>query len=151
LLRHALQLGYHDVSVLLHEGAGLLTAQQAAVARSDDPFIHVRNNTLVSESRYQPLYAVQPAITGSATETVGSYIASQLGALLVASGLREQVDALERLKSEPTARLERALADHVDCCSYRLDSWLLGIVNVQLATMRKIQDGADAPVRQGIH
>ena len=32
----------------------------------------------------------------------------------------------------PTARLERAFADHIDCCAYRLDAWLLGLVNRQL-------------------
>jgi hypothetical protein len=149
LLRHALQLGYHDVSLLLYEAAGLLTVQQAAQARSDDPFIHVRSNALASESRYQTLYAAEPVITGSATQTVGNYIAAQLGALLVASSLRDQIDALERLKGEPTARLERALADHVDCCAYRLDSWMLGLAHVQLALMRNIRDREEAPVRQG--
>ena len=67
LLRHALQLGYsrrqHPAARdrrALHRRTG------ARRARSDDPFLHVRDNTLVSESRYQPLYAVAPAITGSA-------------------------------------------------------------------------------------
>lgn len=151
LLRHALQLGYHDVSVRLHENAGLYTAEAAARARSDDPFLHVRDNQLASESRYQPLYAIEAQITGSNTQPVSQFITAQLSTLSLAFYLREQLAALERLKSEPTARLERAFADHVDCCSYRLDAWLLGMANFQLAAMRNIRDRSDAPARQGIY
>lgn len=151
LARHALQLGYHDVSVDLHEAAGLLTREAAARARGDDPFLHVRDDTAASESRYRLLYAVQPVITGSATMTVGDFIGARLGTLTSASGLRDQIAALERLKAEPTARLERTFADHVDCCAYRLDAWLLGLVHLQLARMRERRDGQDTTFRGGIH
>jgi hypothetical protein len=150
-LRHALQLGYHDVSIRLHETAGLYNAAQALQARTDDPFLHVRNNSLVSESRYQPLYAIAPAITGGGTLAVHEYIAAQIAVLPFARYLREQLDALERLKGESTARLERVFADHIDCCAYRLDAWLLGIVNYQLGLMRNLRDGAAVPARQGIY
>lgn len=151
LLRHALQLGYHDVSVSLHEAAGLYSAEAARTARSDDPFLHVREGTPASESRYQPLYAVSQAITGSPTQPLHRFIATGIGTLGLASRLRDQLRALERLKREPTARLERAFADHADCCAYRLDAWMLGIVNVQLALMRNLADGQAAPPRQGIY
>ena len=150
-LRHALQLGYHDVSIRLHESAGLYDAIAVQRARVDDPFLHVRNNQLVSESRYEPLYAVQPAITGGGGTAVHEFIAAQLPVLSLAAYLREQRDALERLKGESTARLERAFADHVDCCSYRLDAWLLGLVNYQLAAMRNVHDTVATPPRQGIY
>jgi hypothetical protein len=150
-LRHALQLGYHDVSVRLHEDAGLYTAEMAMRARTDDPFIHIRDNGNVSESRYQPLYATAPQITGNNTVTVGQYIAAGISSLFFASYLREQLAALERLKLEPTARLERLFADHIDCCSYRLDSWFLGLVNYQLALMRNLRDGSDSAPRKGIY
>jgi hypothetical protein len=151
LLRHALQLGYHDVSVRLHESAGLYTAEMALKARSDDPFLHVRDNPLLSESRYQPLYATQVEITGSPTQTVSQFIAAQLPTLGLAFYLREQKAALERLKFQPTARLERSFADHIDCCAYRLDAWLLGLVHYQLALMRNLRDREDAPARPGIY
>ncbi|HEU4891602.1 MAG TPA: hypothetical protein VFT47_08630 [Vicinamibacterales bacterium] len=150
-LRHALQLGYHDVSIRLHESAGLYTEAQVLQARTDDPFLHVRDNSQVSESRYQPLYAVAPAITGGGTLAVHEYIAAQIAVLPFARALREQLDALERLKGESTARLERVFADHVDCCAYRLDAWLLGLVNYQLGLMRNIRDGAAVPARTGIY
>jgi hypothetical protein len=151
LLRHALQLGYHDVSIRLHEHVGLYTAEQGLRARVDSPFIHIQENPHVSESRYQPLFKLAPEITGNNVQTVGGFIASRISSLDLAFYLREQLAALERLKSEPTARLERAFADHMDCCSYRLDAWLLGIVNYQLALMRNIRNRTDAPARQGVY
>ena len=66
-------------------------------------------------------------------------------------GLRDQLAALERLKDEPTAELERVFADHVDCCAYRLDAWLLGIVHCQLAHDAQSARTAARAARAGIH
>ncbi len=150
MLRHALQLGYHDVSVVLHETAGLYSPAQSVAARSEAAFLHVRDTTTASESRYQPLYAVQPAITGHATQTVGAFIASRLGSMSFAFHLRDQLAALERLQRLPTARLERAFADHVDLCSYRLDAWLQSLVTYQLSLMRQLHQPEGQP-RQGLY
>ncbi|MFI6676865.1 hypothetical protein [Kribbella sp. NPDC050470] len=151
LLRHALQLGYSDVSIRLHQDAGLYSAAQAAIARADEPFLHVRDNNLVSESRYQPLYVAATEITGNPDTPVHEYIGERLRALQLHFHLSDQLAALGRLKDQPTAVLERALADHVDLCSYRLDAWLLGLANVQLAMMRGLRNGSETPARQGIH
>jgi hypothetical protein len=151
MLRHALQLGYHDTSVRLHESFGLLNPQTARLARRDDPFIHIRQQAQTSESRYQLLYKAEPVITKSATVPIGEFIASSMSTLLQARYLREQVQALERLKHASTARLERAFTEHIDCCSYRLDAWLLGLVHFQLAGMRNLRDRHDAPPRKGIY
>ena len=152
LLRHALQLEYHAASVGLHQMVGIYTAERAAAARIDQPIIHVGAASAASESRYEPLFAVQPAISGlGSTVTVGEFIASRLRELGPTRHLREQIDALERLKGQPTARLERVFADHLDCCSYRLDAWLLGLVNYQLATMRHTHEGQEGPTRRGVY
>ena len=151
LLRHALQLGYHDVSIRANENAGVFTPELAAQARVDNPFLHIREAATVSESRYQTLYAVEPAVTGNTTQPVHQFITARLATLNFAFYLREQLVALERLKIQPTARLERAFADHVDCCSYRLDAWLLGIVNYQLSLMRNISENSDVTARQGVY
>jgi hypothetical protein len=150
-LRHALQLGYHDVSVRLHESSGLYTQEMAVRARSDYPFLHVQNNTAVSESRYQPLFAVVPQITGNPTQTVSQFISANLFLPTFEFYLPRQLAALDRLQNETTARLERAFADHMDLGAYRLDAWLLGIVNYQLSLMRGIRDGGEAQPRQGIY
>ncbi len=147
MLRHALQLGYHDVSVRLHFAEGLYTAAQATQAKLDDPFLHIRTNVSISESRYQPLYVTEPLITGSPTTTVGQFIAAGLATIRHASVLHEQIRALELLADRPTAQLERCFADHIDLASYRLDAWLLGIVNRQLDLMR----GREGQESGGVH
>src|SRR5262249_15079142 len=69
-LRHALQLGYHDVSVRLHENVGIFTHEMAIAARAERPFLHVGATQAPSESRYRTLFATEPAITGTANQTV---------------------------------------------------------------------------------
>lgn len=46
--------------------------------------------------------------------------------------------AMEFLKDLPTGRLERLFSEHLDLCSYRLDSWLTGLVNERIASKRFI-------------
>ena len=151
LLRHALQLGYHDVGVTLYENAGLYSLAQARAARQDQPFLHVQQANQLSESRYQPLFAREAAITGNAALSVAEFIGARWRELDQASHLREQLSALAHLVKEPTARLERCFADHVDVCTYRLDAWRLGIQNVQLTAMRNSIEGNDGKLRQGIY
>ncbi|CAH1693789.1 conserved hypothetical protein [Hyphomicrobiales bacterium] len=151
MLRHALQLGYHDVGIRLYENAALMTPAAAVLARQDRPFLHIQAANTVSESRYQILHSAEVAITGSAAQTVSDFITAQLPTLSLAFHLRDQREALERLKKEPTARLERVFADHIDCLSYRPDAWLLGLVTYQLTRMRNIADGEDREPRRGLH
>ena len=42
--------------------------------------------------------------------------------------LEAMLEALEILKDTPTARLERCLVEHLDCCHYRLDAWLMSFL-----------------------
>src|SRR5262249_5657673 len=60
--------------------------------------------------------------------------------------LHEQIDALIRLKDASTARLERAFAEHIDCCTYRLDAWMLGLVHAQLERMHQMPAPAVKPL-----
>jgi hypothetical protein len=151
MLRHALQLGYHDTAVQLHLVAGLLNQDQAALAKRDAPFIHIAEQAVAGESKYGLLYKTEPVITGNATTRVGDHIAAHLGTLAAAGPLRSQLAAVELLKDASTARLERAFCEHIDCCAYRLDAWLLGLVHWQLARMRNLTDGVNAPTRRGVH
>jgi hypothetical protein len=140
LARHALQLGYHETGVRLHEAAGI------EVARAEPEFLHLAAGE-PSASRYAPLYARVPEITGSDAVEVGQFIGETVETLPEADHLRDQLRALEHLDGASTARLERAFAEHVDLCSYRLDAWLLGLVHLQLRAMR----GTDGPPRRGVH
>jgi predicted nucleic acid-binding Zn-ribbon protein len=64
-----------------------------------------------------------------------------------AAFLREQKAALQNLIDTPTARLERCLVEHLDCCSYRLDAWQTGLFAQRLQAQRDSGQGR----RTGIH
>jgi hypothetical protein len=52
--------------------------------------------------------------------------------------LTEVNNALNVLKELPNARLERLFAEHIDLCSYRLDSWLMGLVIQRILSNRLV-------------
>jgi hypothetical protein len=147
-LRHALMLGYYDVSYGLHKAAGFLSAAQLGAMKPEPPFIHVAGAAAASESRFAALYKTEARITGDPTLLVSDFIARNIFALPAAQGLKDQIDALKVLVDAPTAQLERAFAEHIDLCTYRFDSWMLGVVNFQLQRMRA--DGEKKP-RGGVY
>ncbi len=67
-----------------------------------------------------------------------------------ASFLREQKAALLLLAQTPTARLERCLVEHLDCCSYRLDAWQTGLFAQRLQAQR-ISGGEPNDRQTGVH
>jgi hypothetical protein len=136
-LRHALQLGFYDTSYELHKSSAILSPVALAAMKPEPAFVHVDDGAPASESRYAALYKVEQRITQSPSLLIADYIAQNLDLLAEAAGLADQVRALELLADAPTAELERAFAGHVDCCSYRFDAWLLGLVNLQLEAMRR--------------
>ncbi|MCS7477944.1 hypothetical protein ACFFQW_42545 [Umezawaea endophytica] len=76
------------------------------------------------------------------------YLLARQAVLLAPSPELDQ--ALTILAGLPTAKLERVFAEHLDCVSYRLDAWRLGLVTERLAEMRYGPDGTGQPVR-GLH
>jgi hypothetical protein len=133
LLKHALERAYeHTGRRLLHEG-GVLDTSAYLHSRLESPFVHVRGDVQASDSRWRALY--EPAAQVSGDTLLHRFITDSLGELRGRSQLPEQLDALALL-DVPTARLERALAEHIDCCSFRLDAWLLGLAHHRLETMR---------------
>ena len=51
-------------------------------------------------------------------------------------------ESIAALAGVPTARLERLLAEHIDCCSYRLDAWITALYAQRLERMRGTQQEA---------
>ncbi|MGQ0603865.1 MAG: hypothetical protein ACT4QE_19460 [Anaerolineales bacterium] len=131
LLRHALQLSFRETGLRLQAEAGV---EVDAAAAREPAFVHVRE-VQGSESGYALLFRADERVTGRTDVRLGDYIARNLR--LVNPDLREQIEALERLSRVPTARLERVFAEHIDCCSYRLDSWKMGLLAWQLEAMRE--------------
>jgi hypothetical protein len=58
-----------------------------------------------------------------------------------AAGLADLHGSLLRLAKLPTARLERAFAEHVDLCSHRLDAWIEGLYARRLLVSRRRTPG----------
>lgn len=134
MLRHSMMLGQWDAGMRFLEERSLV---DPAVVRAEPSFINVQAAANAGQSKFQRLYETQPAITGSNTQTLAEYVLSP-GVLTTApetEDLREIVAALNILATTPTARLERIFAEHVDCCSYRLDAWKTGIAATRLAEM----------------
>ena len=140
LLRHAVLLGYWDTGVRLHTDAGLVEAPVAQVMRREPAFVHVAGDSGPSESRYGVLYRADARVTGRDDQLIADYIPTVLDDVGATRLLAEQLDALDALRDVPTARLERLLAEHIDCCSYRLDAWLGGLAHERLASLRAGDD-----------
>ena len=134
-LRHALIQGYWDTSIRTHLNAEILSVRDLSDVYKEPSFIHVSNRAETSESRWQYLYKTDSRITDSDSLLISDYITQNIGELSATRYLAEQIEALQRLNI-PTARLERVFAEHIDCCTYRLDAWWLGLVNLQLSLMR---------------
>lgn len=133
LLRHAMQLSYHLV------GAKRRSSNEAELATLlvEPKYVHVAAaSEKPSESRYALLMRGAPE-AGTATKArLADYISRNLR--LLDPELTEQADALDRLATASTARLERAFAEHIDLCSYRLDAWKQGLLHWQLERLRSV-------------
>jgi hypothetical protein len=57
--------------------------------------------------------------------------------------VQQQLDALAVLREMPTARLERALTEHIDTLSYRLDAWQASLFARRLHRQRQLDDAPD--------
>ena len=133
LLRHALQIAYSDTAQREKARRGLIEAAQVTYA--EPAFVHVQAEKAVSDSRYGVLH-----------ETVNGKRLAELIRIdidAIDPELSEQVAAIERLARTPTAALERAFAEHIDCASYRLDAWKQGLLTWQLERMRNVGEGQD--------
>jgi hypothetical protein len=143
LARHAVLLGAAEAARRL----ALLTPGAEVPDVRDAPFIHVKISDEPSESRYRKLYSTDPAIDPD--RLVHEHLRTVLDTSPAAADLSEQLKALKELAKLPTARLERVFAEHLDCATYRLDAWRLGLVNERLAELRK--DPAGGAPKRGLH
>ena len=122
----------------------------------EPPFVHVDQQAATSESRWAPLYKTEPAITRARRGRSAAHIAHVLDTAAETARPRASSSRRSSCSTDaPTARLERAFAEHVDCCTYRFDAWQLGLVNLQLDAMRGTagegeQDGEQA-ARTGVY
>ena len=140
MLRHSMMLAQWDAGTRFLEERAIVNS---SVARAEPAFINVQTAATGGQSKFQYLYQPQPTITGSTTQTLADYVLSPavLGVAPETEPLNEVITALNVLAGSPTARLERVFAEHVDCCSYRLDAWKTGLATARLSEMRAGGDG----------
>jgi hypothetical protein len=137
-LRHAVMLGHWDAGLRFLEARQLV---DPTLARREPSFLHVQDRKDAPLSKFHHLYQPLPEVVGDPDMTLGEYISTPavLATAAETSDLREIRDALSLLAKSPTARLERLFAEHVDCCSYRLDAWKTGLAAHRLEEMRARQ------------
>lgn len=137
MLRHALQLTFHLVAAREKAKANQIPSPSAMYP--EPKFVHVAAQAQQSESLYAALHDPAPS---APNVRLADHISSTIR--FIDPEMREQIDALERLAKTPTGRLERVFAEHIDCASYRLDTWKQGILQWQLERMRGLH-----PVKPG--
>ncbi len=137
MLKHSLDLGYINTSLILRLKANQISASDYRNSKAEPKFIHFQQQgSQAGESRWKALYEAIPEITGNDRQLLGDYISQVIETELKTSYLKKQLDALEKLENTPTARLERLLTEHIDLCTYRLDAWKNAFANYELAAMR---------------
>jgi hypothetical protein len=137
LLKYALEQSYHSTGVDLAANANAFEPQQLVELKVEKPFIHQEWKGNVTESKYAFLNQSLPQLSN--TLTVADLVRDSIVAVNippVSRYLADQLAAMDRLADASTARLERAMVEHVDTCSYRLDSWKGGIIASHLTSLR---------------
>ena len=153
MLRHALNLEFSNTGLKLYQNADILNTTQVEAARVDPDFIGIQPEKVGLESRWDLIYREENRIADRGALMV-DHISNLLKTNIVNTQTRhlhEVIAALEHLKDTPTARLERAFVEHLDCCTYRLDAWLLGFVNLQLYAMRYGSETNQGEAKKGIY
>ncbi|HZV44179.1 MAG TPA: hypothetical protein VFF90_06860, partial [Saprospiraceae bacterium] len=155
-LKFALEQGYFDTAVRLHEAADLFSPQQSRTIRAEQPFLHMQWDDKMVESRYALLYKNEVKISPnkSVGDRITELIVNPAALRLISPGLEQQMKAMQFLENCSTARLERAFVEHLDTCSYRLDAWHQGLIKLQLMLMRQNQPEIEddpLPTQNGIY
>lgn len=130
LLRHSLQLLQSKSATNFLLNKKIIKSKKEYF---DTDFLHIQK-TDTTQSKFTHLYKSYHEVTGNRSETLMQYIYKPeiLTAFQETSELNKMLDALRQLQDTPTARLERLLVEHLDCCSYRIDAWKTGLTYYKL-------------------
>ncbi len=138
LMRHALRQAYNDSGSAFLKSKGLITDKIRDSAYYSLTEKTARNSKLVT------LYSAPVAVTGSERKTLAQFVFEQAKRRAPeALSVSDVQEALGQLADRPSAKLERAFAEHIDLCSYRLDAWMTGLANQRMTqnSNRRQQQG----------
>lgn len=130
LLRHSVLLSQANAGTNLLFNKGLIQSKKVF---HDPVFLHIQEKE-TSRSKFEHLYQPNNQITSDTSTKLIDYIYKRdiLSQKDETKVLNEVLQALKILEKTPTARLERLLIEHLDCCTYRIDSWKTGLTYEQL-------------------
>jgi hypothetical protein len=140
LLKQACQHMYAETAIQLKAQA--YNSQLAGLRKE------YKDNQIIdksSKSKHSLLLKADIKITGNATLSVADFLKNKLiekiPRVKAIVDLKNYIANLKSLAPLSKAKLERALTDHIDCCSYRLDAWIQGMYAHQIRTQRQKPDG----------
>lgn len=137
-LRHAMLLRYTEAAKMLERTAYAVSAADIKAKYQDNQLVSSAGN-----SKTALLYRADERITGSGNVIVKDYIERALresSMPMELLNLNNTRDALLAIANLSTAKLERAFAEHIDCCTYRIDAWINALYSVQLRKQRVINN-----------
>jgi hypothetical protein len=139
MLRNALLLQLHHGTYEWLKGRSDFEPQlERALVPTSLPGVR---SSAVSVSRLElmavSVEAAQPDHPAPATSVADWIWRGPAPAEVEAAFVKEQRAALEQLAPASTASLERCLAEHLDCCQYRLDAWITGLFAQRLQSQRR--------------
>ncbi|THD66447.1 hypothetical protein E7Z59_11615 [Robertkochia marina] len=149
MLKHSLMIEYSNTSLNHFQNSGIIEPSALRKAKIDEDFIGIKEGEKGFESKLEFLEQTDLGITNAGV-SVADHIIEQLKSGNPLGNFDAMLNSLKTLKDIPTARLERAFVEHLDSCTYRLDAWILGFVNLQLELMRKNSDSDVSEPKQGL-
>lgn len=145
MLRYSQFLQYWDAAMEILEIEGLLTPENQIGSGGRKNYRNYRMTSegtgpLPPKSKWFFLFSKYIGLRGAYNESIAmaDFLESPLNSKYyeVARPLFEYKRALSVLVNLSTSKLERAMVEHLDLMTYRLDAWQLGLVNEQLAISR---------------
>lgn len=135
LLRHSVLLSQANA------GTNFLLKEKSIESKRvfhDPAFLHIQEQE-ISRSKFEHLYQSNVQITNDSSLKLIEHIYKNnvLNEFAETKALKEVLQALKTLEKTPTARLERLLIEHLDCCTYRIDSWKTGLAYEQIIQQRQ--------------
>jgi len=135
LLRHSFMLRYAQTAIFLKQISYNEPIEKTKANYKDNQIVDS-----VEKTKMVLMYQQDKKITNSNTLDVQSYIHNEVNnkntSILEIKKLQEYKKILSQISELPTARLERAFVEHIDCCTYRLDAWINGLFSLQLRKQR---------------